>query len=73
MNVQAEDLFDSIEVSRGVIQRMIKSIDNPNRDLSIDCYTSQIKIELHRIGVLQNQIMRILESTKLRAQAGGVM
>lgn len=73
MNVQAEDLFDSIEVSRGVIQRMIKSIDNPNRDLSIDCYTSQIRIELHRIGVLQNQIMRILESTKLRAQAGGVM
>lgn len=73
MNVQAEDLFDSIEVSKGVIQRMIKSIDNPNRDLAIDCYTSQIRIELHRIGVLQNQIMRILESTKLRAQAGGVM
>lgn len=73
MNIQAEDLFDSIEVSRGVIQRMLKAIDNPNRDLSIDTYTSQIRIELHRIGVLQNQIMRILETTELRAQAGGVM
>ena len=52
---------------------MIKSIDNPNRDLSIDCYTSQIRIELHRIGVLQNQIMRILETAELRAKAGGVM
>jgi hypothetical protein len=73
MNVQAEDLFDSIEVSRGVIQRLIKCIDNPNRVLSIDCYTSQITIELHRISVLQNKIMRILETAELRAQAGGVM
>jgi len=38
---------------------MLKAIDNPHSDLSIDTYTSQIRIELHRIGVLQNQIMRL--------------
>jgi hypothetical protein len=73
MSNQAQDLVESIEVSKSIINRMTKSIDNPNRELSIDCYTSQISIELYRIGVLQRQILRLLHSAELRAQAGGVM
>ncbi len=73
MSIQAQHLVESIEVSKSIITRMIKSIDNPNRELSIECYTSQIGIELYRIGVLQRQIMRILETKELQAQAGGVM